>query len=232
MNRDSDARAQPVYWCRQNIPNPLRGRLFKAYSDFQRDTGEINRNLGLSRVFTKNLPTGGTITGRRPDLEARFSRFCQLCDLLLREATQAWADHLIGYVGLCGDKAVKAFKDRADELIREAFESCWRVGYAGGTRDEVFWRMAKEIMESKTEELRAIWPPRGRPAKAPTKDATGALAVEINRLLREQWRGKKTRLTAELGVDLHTLNKILRDGHITDTTRQKILDGLQRLSHT
>jgi hypothetical protein len=163
-------------------------------------------------------------------LEARFSRFCQLCNLLLREATRAWADHLIGYVGLRGDKAIKAFKERADELIREAFENSWRAGYAGGARDEIFWSMATQIIESKTEELRSIWPPRGRPAKRAPKEATGELANQIRQLLKGQWNGKKTRLAAELGVDLHTLNKILRGDPVTDTTRQRIVVGLRRLS--
>jgi hypothetical protein len=49
-------------------------------------------------------------------------------------------------------------------------------------------------------------------------------------LLKGQWNGKKTRLAAELGVDPHTLNKILRDDPVTDTTRQKVVDGLRRLS--
>jgi hypothetical protein len=137
---------------------------------------------------------------------------------------------LIGYVGLRGEKAIKAFKERADELIREAFENSWRAGYAGGARDEIFWSMAKEIIESKTEELRSIWPPRGRPAKRPAKDATGELAIQIKQLLKGQWNGKKTRLAAELGVDPHTLNKILHDDPVTDTTRQKVVDGLRCLS--
>jgi hypothetical protein len=137
---------------------------------------------------------------------------------------------LIGYVGLRGDKAIKAFRERADELIREAFENSWRAGYAGGARDGIFWSMATQIIESKTEELRSIWPPRGRPAKRAPKDATGELAIQIMQLLKGQWNGKKTRLAAELGVDLHTLNKILRDDPVTDTTCQKIVDGLRRLS--
>jgi hypothetical protein len=191
----------------------------------------INQDLRLSRVVTVAFGSPGRIgTGRIPDPEARSARFRQLCNLLIRDVSESWAEHLIERVGLRGEKAIKEFEKRAQEFVREAFQNNWRMGYAAGEHDKLFWSMAKEVVDSKTAELRSLWPGRGRRAQALAKIGTGKQATAITQLLNGAYKGKKTILAADLHVDLHTLNKVLSDKAVTNTTRDKIDDGLRRLS--
>src|SRR5260370_5544601 len=157
----------------------------------------INQGRRLTRVVTVTFGSAGRIgTGRIPDPEAKSARFRQLCNLFIREVSEAWAEDLIERVGLRGEKAIKEFEKRAQEFVREAFQNNWRMGYAAGEHDKFFWSMSEEVVNSKTAELRSLWPGRGRPAQALAKIGTGRQATAITQLLNGTYKGKRTILAA------------------------------------
>jgi hypothetical protein len=221
---------KPPYWSREDFPNPLRERLCRAHAEFQRDLIQIGRQR-TSVIVTQTLRPGEVRTSRNLDHAAQLSVFGRRFEEFLEKLSEAWARDVIDRSGLRSDEAIEAFLQQAHEFVEEA-RPVWNSTFSGAGSEECFNRLAKHVVERKVAALRSLWPHRGRPSSKSPKLGTDELAIAITKLLNGDWKGKKTQLAAELRVDLKTLQKVLRGESVTDTTRQKISDHLQRIPAT
>lgn len=233
MLEQNDNAPEQVCWFRKDLPDPLRTRLRQAYHLFYAELQRIDADVSLSKVETRIGPSG-RLTVRVPDPDAKYARFFLISRAFLSEIAAAWVDHLVGFTKFRGSKAIAMFQETSEKFVRDFFDSFWQPMTRHFNRDEgtVYWAWTQQIIDQKLSDLQSIWPGRGRRSPKAAVAVNGSPAKEIVELMNGLYKDKKTQLAEDLGIDLKTLNKILRGGIVTERTEDKVSKNLNALGRT
>ena len=162
MNEMNEEPHQPspqfIYQANRDKLTALRMRLLDACVQFEKLT---RQTLLLSRSVTESK-NGMRATYNVPDTDGQLSQFIGICRWFLGALSDAWTEHIAERRHLSRGAAVAAFEAESKIFTAQAFEHNWTWGIQQlklRAVDPEFWEiLAAETIETKTKELRSIWP--------------------------------------------------------------------------
>jgi hypothetical protein len=177
--------------------------------------------------FQFHLTGGQVLSSTRPDVVAQIEWRRIEAVACLTKISDAFVRHVAVFRGLKGDKAIEEYEQRllghfgnGGSLVVTSVCNSFGIDFV---------RFQNEVIAHTKRELQARWPRPGRPSKQEHPEAKDDLARQIEQLLSGRYKGKFTQLALDLRVDPKTLNKIRRGQRVTDTTRDRVRDAIEKL---